>query len=60
LRAEHLLADLQRGPWWRWWNRAAATLDVVTARFRGLLADVQNKLAELKAMSRAKAPTKPG
>jgi hypothetical protein len=48
-RAERLLADLQRGAWWRWWNRAAAALDVVRARLRGLLADVQNKLSEMKA-----------
>jgi hypothetical protein len=37
-RAECLLADLQRGAWSRWWNRAAAALDAVTGRFRGLLA----------------------
>jgi argininosuccinate lyase len=49
-RAERLLADLQRGAWWRWWNRAAAALDAVTARFCRLLADVQNKLSEMKAL----------
>ena len=38
-RAERLLADLQRGAWWRWWNRAAAALDAVTASFCRLLAD---------------------
>jgi hypothetical protein len=48
-RAERLLADLQRGAWWRWWNRAAAALDAVTASLRGLLAGVQNKLVEMKA-----------
>jgi uncharacterized coiled-coil DUF342 family protein len=48
-RAERLLADLQQGIWWRWCNRAAAALDAVTARFRGLLADMQNKLSEMKA-----------
>jgi hypothetical protein len=48
-RAERLLADLQRGAWWRSWDRAAAALAAVTARFRLLLADVQNKLAEMKA-----------
>jgi chromosome condensin MukBEF ATPase and DNA-binding subunit MukB len=48
-RAERLLADLQRGAWWRGWNRAAAALDAVTARFRGLLTGVQNKLSETKA-----------
>jgi len=48
-RAERLLADLQRGAWWRSWNRATAGLAVVTARFRVLLADAQNNLAEMKA-----------
>jgi hypothetical protein len=45
-RAERLLADLQRGAWWRWWNRAAAALDAVFCR---LLASVQNRLSEMKA-----------
>ena len=48
-RAERLLADLQQGAWWRWWNRAAAAFASVTASFCGLLADVQNKLSEMKA-----------
>ena len=48
-RAERLLADLQQGTWWRWCNRAAEALDAVTARCRGLLADVQNWLAETTA-----------
>jgi argininosuccinate lyase len=48
-RAERLLADLQRGAWWRWWNWAAATLDAATAAFCRLLAVVQNKLSEMKA-----------
>jgi hypothetical protein len=48
-RAERLLADLQRGAWWRWWNRAAVALDAVTASFCRLLADVPNKLVEMKA-----------
>jgi argininosuccinate lyase len=48
-RAERLLADLQRGAWWRWWNRAAAALDAVAASFCRLLADARNKLAEVKA-----------
>jgi chromosome segregation ATPase len=48
-RAERLLADLQRGAWSRWWNRAAAALDAVTANLRGLLTDVRNKLSEMKA-----------
>jgi chromosome condensin MukBEF ATPase and DNA-binding subunit MukB len=48
-RAERLLADLQRGAWWRWHTRAAAALDAVTASLCGLLAGVQNKLSEMKA-----------
>jgi len=48
-RAERLLADLQRGAWWRWWNRATAALDVATASFCGLLAGVQHELPEMKA-----------
>ncbi len=48
-RAERLLADLQRGAWWRWWNRAAAALHAVTASLCRLLAGVQNKLVEMKA-----------
>jgi hypothetical protein len=48
-RAECLLADLQRGAWSRWCNRAAATLDAVAASFCGLLAGVQHKLSEMKA-----------
>jgi hypothetical protein len=48
-RAERLLADLQRGAWWRGWNRVAAALDAVTASFCRVLADVQNKLSEIKA-----------
>ena len=35
-RAERLLADLQRGAWWRWWNRAAAALDRCGGTDRGL------------------------
>jgi hypothetical protein len=48
-RAERLLADLQQGAWWRWWTRAAEALDAVTGTFCALLADVQNKLFEMKA-----------
>ena len=48
-RAERLLADLQQGTWWRWCNRAAAALDAVTARFRALLANVQNRLSDMRA-----------
>jgi hypothetical protein len=47
-RAERVLADLQRGAWWRWHSRAATALDAVTASFYGLLADMQNKLSEMK------------
>jgi hypothetical protein len=49
-RAERLLADLQRGAWWRWYSRAAAALDAVTASLCGLLASAQNKLSEIKAI----------
>ena len=48
-RAERLLADLQQGTRWRWYNRAAAALDAGTARFRGVLADLQNRLSEMRA-----------
>jgi hypothetical protein len=48
-RAERLLADLQPGAWLRWCNRAAATLDIVAAGLRGVLAGMQNKLSEMKA-----------
>jgi hypothetical protein len=48
-RAERLLADLQRGAWWRWRRRATAALDAVTASFCGLLGDMQDKLAEMSA-----------
>jgi hypothetical protein len=48
-RAERLLADLQRGAWWRWRRRAAAALDAVTASFCELLADARDKLAEMRA-----------
>jgi hypothetical protein len=48
-RAERLLADLHQGTWWRWCNRAAAALDAVTARFRALLANVQNRLSDMRA-----------
>jgi uncharacterized coiled-coil DUF342 family protein len=48
-RAERLLADLQRGAWSRWCNRAAAALDAATASLGGLVAGVQNKLSEIKA-----------
>jgi hypothetical protein len=48
-RAERVLADLQRGVWRRWCNRAAAALDAVTASFCRLLADMQDKLAETRA-----------
>ena len=48
-RAERLLADLQRGALLRWCNRAATTLDAVTASLCGLLAGVQHRLSEMKA-----------
>ena len=49
MAAERLLADLQRGAWWRWRRRATEALDLVTASFRGLLGDMQDKLAEMRA-----------
>jgi hypothetical protein len=49
-RAERLLADLQRGAWWRWRRRATAALDAVTASFCGLLADVRDKLAKMPSV----------
>jgi hypothetical protein len=48
-RAERLLADLQRGIWWRWSNRAVEATHAVIARFHGLRAGVQNRLSDLKA-----------
>jgi hypothetical protein len=48
-RAERLLADLQEGAWSRWRNRVVAEFMAVTASFSALLADVQNKLAEMRA-----------
>ena len=50
-RAERLLADLQQGTWWRWCNRTAAALDAITASFCKLLADMQDKLAEMTSES---------
>ena len=46
-RAERLLAELQRGSWWR--RRVAAALDRVIASFCRLLVDMQAKLAEMRA-----------
>jgi hypothetical protein len=51
-RADRLLAELQRGAWWRWCNRATAVLDAVTEIFCRLLADMQAKLAEMRANRR--------
>jgi hypothetical protein len=48
-RAERLLADLQRGAWWQWRRRADEVLDAVTSWFRGVHADVQNRLSDVKA-----------
>ena len=47
-RAERLLADLQRGAWWRWRRRADEALDAVAGSLCKLLADVRDKLAEMK------------
>jgi hypothetical protein len=48
-RAERLLADQQRGAWWRWRRQAAVALRPATVSFCRLLADAKNKLAEMKA-----------
>ena len=48
-RAERLLVDLQQGTWWRWCNRAAEAFDAVTASVCKLLADVRDKLVEMRA-----------
>ena len=48
-RAERLLVDLQRGAWWRWHRRADEVLDAATSWFRGVLADGQNRLSEIRA-----------
>ena len=48
-RAERLLAELQRGAWWRWRRRAVAGLDALTGKFCRLVADMQDKLAEMRA-----------
>ena len=48
-RAERLLADLQRGAWWRWRRRNSAALDGVIASFCRLLADIQAKLTQMRA-----------
>ena len=47
-RAERLLAELQRGSWWRRRRRAAAPLDGVIASFCRLLVDIQARLAEMR------------
>jgi hypothetical protein len=37
------------GAWWRWRRRADEVRDAVTSWFRGVLADVQNRLSDAKA-----------
>ena len=39
----------QRGAWWRWHRRADEVLDAATSWFRGVLADGQNTLSEIRA-----------
>jgi hypothetical protein len=41
--------DLQRGAWWRWHRRTDEVLDAATSWFRGVLADGQNRLSEIRA-----------
>ena len=48
-RAERLLAELQRGAWWRWRRRAAPLLEAVRRTSCQLLAHAKNKLAEINA-----------
>jgi hypothetical protein len=47
-RAERLLADQERGAWWRWDRRADAALDIVTANLCRLTVDLRAKLAEIR------------
>ena len=48
-RAERLLADQERGLWWRWRVQAAVTINAVTASLRRLHAGMQVRLAAMKA-----------
>ena len=48
-RAERLLLDQERGLWWRWRKQADATMTAVTARLSRLHADMQMRLAAMKA-----------
>ena len=48
-RAERLLADQERGLWWRWRKQADATVTAVAASLCRLHADMQVRLAAMKA-----------
>jgi hypothetical protein len=48
-RAERLLLDQERGLWWRWRKQADVMVAAVTADLRRLHADIQNRLAAMKA-----------
>jgi hypothetical protein len=48
-RAERLLADQERGPWWRWRKQAGAAVTAVTASLGRLRTEMQNRLAAVKA-----------
>jgi hypothetical protein len=48
-RAERLLADQERGLWWRWRMQAAVLVSAVTASLRRLHAGMQTRLAAMKA-----------
>ncbi|MBV8107177.1 MAG: hypothetical protein JO223_21650 [Hyphomicrobiales bacterium] len=48
-RAERLLADQEQGAWWRWRRQAGVTATAVAAGLYRLHAEMQNKLAAMKA-----------
>ena len=47
-RAERLLADRERGAFWRWRRRADAAFDIVTASLCELTVDLRTRLAEIR------------
>ena len=48
-RAERLLADQERGLWWRWRKQADVMVIAVTASLRRQHAGMQNRLAAMRA-----------